>query len=374
MINQIIYKLTHNISGKTFVFQRIAKLNNEERDWLTQEVHHNLKIAQYIVYQDVVHNITCTTSCAICNKELTFEQIKGKKEHCQISCQLKNKTTQEKIKNTCLQKYGVKNGYLVNQEKIKQENLEKYNVEYYVQSNEFKEKSKKTHLTRYGVENISYLGKTKFNKDNKQLNSSLNYNFINQFISDHKNSSISQDLLQDFIKFSNMSVSHSYKYMARNNIFIEKSESYLETKIKNFLIKNQIEFISNSRNIIKPKEIDIFIPSLNLAIECNGDYWHQVNKNKRNQFKHLEKTEMCESKGIRLLHFWGFEINTKWKLVKYILTCYINKKIPLWRNDILPRDYFSALDFPNYIKIKPEIEKSYQFNVYKTGYLVKGQP
>nr|DAF95541.1 MAG TPA: hypothetical protein [Myoviridae sp. ctCo31] len=54
----------------------------------------------------------------------------------------------------------------------------------------------------------------------------------------------------------------------------------------------------------------------------------------------MEKTELCESKGIRLIHIWGNEIFTKWKLIRYILLCYINRKIPLWHGNNLPRDYF----------------------------------
>lgn len=32
--------------------------------------------------------------------------------------------------------------------------------------------------------------------------------------------------------------------------------------------------LENNRTIIKPRELDIYLPELRLAIEYNGDYWH----------------------------------------------------------------------------------------------------
>ena len=48
------------------------------------------------------------------------------------------------------------------------------------------------------------------------------------------------------------------------------------------------EIIENSRTIISPKELDIYIPQKNLAIEYDGLYWHDENhvENKYHLNKH----------------------------------------------------------------------------------------
>ena len=52
-----------------------------------------------------------------------------------------------------------------------------------------------------------------------------------------------------------------------------KMEENLAGLIKTLLPEN-ITIIRNDRQLIKPYELDILIPELNLAFEFNGDYWH----------------------------------------------------------------------------------------------------
>ena len=40
------------------------------------------------------------------------------------------------------------------------------------------------------------------------------------------------------------------------------------------------EIVENCRNIIKPYELDIYIPKKKIAIEYNGIYWHSTALNK----------------------------------------------------------------------------------------------
>ena len=85
--------------------------------------------------------------------------------------------------------------------------------------------------------------------------------------------------------------------------------SKTEYVIKDFLIKNGINISDieiNSRKIIYPKELDIFIPSKNIAIEFNGIYWHSEKYGKGGNY-HLNKTKMCEKKEIKLIHIFENE-------------------------------------------------------------------
>jgi hypothetical protein len=58
--------------------------------------------------------------------------------------------------------------------------------------------------------------------------------------------------------------------------------------------------LENTRNVIPPYELDIFIPEKNLAIEYCGLYWHSDIKGKSKDY-HLNKYTMCMDKGVRLL-------------------------------------------------------------------------
>ena len=65
------------------------------------------------------------------------------------------------------------------------------------------------------------------------------------------------------------------------------------------------EIVENSRSIIPPLELDIYIPEKKLAIEFNGTYWHSdqcIDKN-----YHFNKSRQCEEKGIRLIHIYEWE-------------------------------------------------------------------
>ena len=85
-----------------------------------------------------------------------------------------------------------------------------------------------------------------------------------------------------------------------------KMEENLAQLIKTILPENTT-IIRNDRKLIKPYELDILIPSLNIAFEFNGDYWHSdkvIRKNRpqfssSKQFDNFKKQE-CEKQGIKL--------------------------------------------------------------------------
>jgi len=87
-----------------------------------------------------------------------------------------------------------------------------------------------------------------------------------------------------------------------------------EDEIKDFIQSLGLHIETNTRKIIQPLELDIFIPSHNLAIEYNGLYWHSELYKGKNY--HLNKTEACEAKGIQLIHIFEDEWLHKSDIVK----------------------------------------------------------
>jgi len=76
-----------------------------------------------------------------------------------------------------------------------------------------------------------------------------------------------------------------------------------EAQIKAFMsIFAQID--SRRRDIVKPKELDIYAPEHALAVEYCGEYWHgaeTAEKEKDAETRHIDKMRACEARGIRLL-------------------------------------------------------------------------
>ena len=76
-----------------------------------------------------------------------------------------------------------------------------------------------------------------------------------------------------------------------------------EIEVQEFVKSLNFNIQTNKRSIIKPYELDIYIPSLNKAIEFNGMRWHynkETSKNKKGY--HGMKSNLCREKGIKLLH------------------------------------------------------------------------
>ena len=67
-----------------------------------------------------------------------------------------------------------------------------------------------------------------------------------------------------------------------------------------------LECHQRNRDILKGKEIDIFIPSLKLGIEYNGLFWHSEESGKDNNY-HINKLIECNKQGIRLIQIFEDE-------------------------------------------------------------------
>lgn len=85
--------------------------------------------------------------------------------------------------------------------------------------------------------------------------------------------------------------------------------SSIEIKIQNFLKQLKIEFFTHQyiKEIEHGYQCDILIPSMNLVIECDGNYWHKYPIG--NDIDHIRTKELIE-KGFKVLRLWEFEIKS----------------------------------------------------------------
>lgn len=78
-----------------------------------------------------------------------------------------------------------------------------------------------------------------------------------------------------------------------------------EKDLRAFVESLGVSPLYNVRDVIPPKELDIYIPEKNVAIEFNGNYWHGAEQKDKNY--HYNKSKECEEKGIRLIHIFEYE-------------------------------------------------------------------
>jgi hypothetical protein len=104
-----------------------------------------------------------------------------------------------------------------------------------------------------------------------------------------------------------------------------------EDTLKTFIKSLNLDIIENTRKIIPPLELDIFIPSHNIAIEFNGIYWHNE-LNKPSNY-HLNKTIKCEEQGVKLIHIFEDE----WLINQDIVKSRLKNILGLTENKIFGR-------------------------------------
>jgi hypothetical protein len=109
-----------------------------------------------------------------------------------------------------------------------------------------------------------------------------------------------------------------------------------ELEILNWLKNINLNVLHKDRSLISPKEIDILIGDV--GIEYNGLYWHsdEVKENEVDDFNKghmLNKTKLCQEKGISLIHIFSDE----WKYKKDICKSMILNRLKLNNEKIYAR-------------------------------------
>lgn len=102
------------------------------------------------------------------------------------------------------------------------------------------------------------------------------------------------------------------------------SESFGESEIKKWLQENNIDFLQNTRKIIKPYELDFYIPNLKIAIEFNGIWWHSDTILNDKKY-HFNKFKMAKDLGIKLIQIWEHDLINKKEIIFSRLQYNFNK-------------------------------------------------
>lgn len=87
-------------------------------------------------------------------------------------------------------------------------------------------------------------------------------------------------------------------------------------------VEKYVEVDANNRSILNGRELDIYVPSKNLAIEFNGLFWHSE---KGNYNTIVEKCDDCEKLGMRLINIFEDEWKDKEQVVKSLILGILNE-------------------------------------------------
>jgi len=211
--------------------------------------------------------------CEKCNK--TFypkSQWEWKREvrFCSKKCANSSDATRTKFKQTMLERYGVDNPR---------------------KSPEIIKTARKRNLCEYGVMNTRLPNEvTKILESKDLLDEQLGIYSVPQ---------LAEKL--------NVDMTTIYKYANQYDIVPYRFDGF-EQNVINILKDMNVSYTRNSRKIIKPLEIDIFLPEHNIAIECNGDYWHSHEK-LQDKLYHYTKWKMCNDRGIHLIQIFESDWN-----------------------------------------------------------------
>ena len=147
IISQPKYYLQEKIFSKKFpkLYQEIQSINFPEDFKWTQKLYHFFN-------DDFEFNLG---RCVMCGKRCNFQTFgKGYSIYCSKECCMNDSKRIEKMQNTCLKKYGVKNVTQSPEIRKKMEDslYKKYGVRNPMKSKEIQEKTKQTNNIRYGCD------------------------------------------------------------------------------------------------------------------------------------------------------------------------------------------------------------------------------
>jgi len=248
---------------------------------------------------------------------------------------LQDSTFAEKSKHTTEQRHGDSN--YRNTEQMKQTCLEKYGVDNYVKTDEYKDKYKSTCLKKYGRPHASQSTNFKLEHVKTMFEKILSHDRFVNFTPMFK-----QDEYFGILKDASI-VKYRFKCNRCNNVDAynlnngnplhcvncdKNNMSYFQKEVYDYvksLVGPNVLVETNNKTLLKPQELDIYIPSLNIAIECDGLYWHSEVMGAKNRVYHYNKTIHCESKGVSLIHVFENDWHQKNEVIKSVLNNILGK-------------------------------------------------
>jgi hypothetical protein len=131
------------------------------------------------------------------------------------------------------------------------------------------------------------------------------------------------------------------------------------------------KLIERDRVILNGRELDIYLPDANLAIEFNGIYWHSQSKLNDIRY-HVKKSERCAIRGIRLLHIYDYQWYQKQDIVKSLILSKIGRSTKIFARKCTIKKISSVTkkEFLNTTHLQGNCNSSINLGLYYNDELV----
>ena len=232
------------------------------------------------------HNSEQAPLCQTCKQTLTEwdNNIQRYRLFCSVKCSSLHPTTMAHRQQT---------------------NIKNRGVPFPAQSLEVIEKRKATSVQKYGVPHANM-----------------------SVASTKAHSQLSSDEFLDWARLNNMTTFQLADHLGVHQSYVSKlliarginwdvpsSTSGFEREVADFIQANTNEkIVRKDRQIIKPLELDIVVPSIGIAVECDGMYYHSDEY--VDPMYHLTKTQQSSNAGYRLIHIYDGEWSHKKSIVQ----------------------------------------------------------
>lgn len=255
---------------------------------------------------------------------------------------LQNSEIKSKADNTLIEKYGYTFAHLMSNPEIAEKkhktNLERWGTEEVFASPIIQEKIRNTNNEKYGT--INYCSSKDYfltwvPKEKHQIASEF-YDDPDTFMKTHFDEPPSLLELQDYVGVKSGDPIHSVFNRHGLDIFdyVAFVLSTMEREVTEYLLSldPSLKIERNTKLVITPLELDIYLPDYKFAIECDPTSTHNSSFNLFADGPsdipynyHMNKTNLCEERGIFLFHIFGYEWSHQQDVIKSMLRNILQK-------------------------------------------------
>ena len=222
----------------------------------------------------------------------------------------------DKMRSTMLERYGAAHPAHVQEiwDRKQKTVLERYGSEYLFQTEKFKADVKRYNLDVYGVEFNSQVPHFKFKSAQGKI--SARKNRLATYLRDN-----GYDLLEAYegnrmsdaegkhIAWRTYNIRHKCGNVFVDDVFMTPrcpkcyplNKSVQEIAYADYIRSLGFEVLSGDRNVIKPFELDMYLPKEKIAFEYNGVFYHRLKKDC------VKKTDLAQEAGVKVYHIWEFQ-------------------------------------------------------------------
>lgn len=284
------------------------------------------------------------------------------------------------------------------QSKRKQTSQDKYGEEHYSKTSEYRKRVKLTSIKHYGVSNPMQnesvkqaLSRAMQSRYGVRYASQLNMTDRSKISELHKFQDNPAEFIQslpengrtesNIAKLIGVTPSAVSEFIVSHNLqrYVKYVKSNIENEVSEFLASLGLPFSSNCRKLIAPLEVDFYIPDKQIALECNPTSTHQSSVydsflgDPKPYNYHLQKTELCESVGIRLIHIFGYEWKYRNEQIKSILkNALVGPSVKYFARNLTVKSvpYVDSAEFLNKHHLQGSTAASIRLGLYNDNSLI----